>query len=67
MPVQLGKDKTNCFARWGRSGKKYYYTCGNETARNKAKQKAYEQGIAIGLRRVVERALMSANKKRAKE
>jgi len=65
MPVQLGKDKTNCFARWGRSGKKYYYTCGNETARNKAKQKAYEQGLAIGLRRVVERALLSANKKRA--
>jgi len=67
MPVQLGKDKTNCFARWGRSGKKYYYTCGNENARKKAKQKAYEQGLAIGLRRVVERALMSANKKRAKE
>ena len=48
MPVQLGKDKDGCFARWGDAGKKYYYTCGDEAARNAAKTKAYKQGVAIG-------------------
>ena len=52
MPVQLGKDKTNCFARWGKQGKKYYYPCGNEALRNEAKQKAYEQGLAIGYKKI---------------
>lgn len=47
MPVELGKDKEGCFARWGKSGAKYHYTCGNEDARNSAKQKAYKQGLAI--------------------
>jgi hypothetical protein len=48
MPVQLGKDTKGCFARWGKSGAKYHYTCGNENQRNEAKQKAYKQGAAIG-------------------
>jgi hypothetical protein len=48
MPVQLGTDKDGCFARWGKAGAKYHYTCGNEEARKNAKAKAYKQGIAIG-------------------
>ena len=47
MPVNLGRDKEGCYARWGNQ-KKYYYECGNEEDRNKAKEKAYKQGIAIG-------------------
>jgi hypothetical protein len=47
MPVELGRDKEGCFARWGKSGARYHYTCGNEEARNSAKEKAYEQGLAI--------------------
>lgn len=47
MPVELGRDKEGCFARWGKSGARYHYTCGNEEARNSAKQKAYMQGLAI--------------------
>lgn len=48
MPVQTGKDNKGCFARWGDKGKRYYYTCGNDSAKGKAKQKAYKQGLAIG-------------------
>ena len=48
MPVQLGRDNQSCFARWGSQGAKYYYECGNEQARDAAKEKAYKQGIAIG-------------------
>jgi len=46
MPVHTGKDSKGCFAQWG-SQAKYYYTCGNEAGRKKAKQKAYLQGAAI--------------------
>lgn len=46
MPVHTGKDTEGCFAQWGKSGKKYYYECGNSDARKKAEQKAYVQGIA---------------------
>jgi hypothetical protein len=48
MPVQLGSENGKCFARWGQEGAKYYYECGNEVARNAAKEKAYKQGVAIG-------------------
>lgn len=48
MPVQTGKDKEGCFARWGSRGKKYRYPCGNEEELGKAKSKAYAQGAAIG-------------------
>lgn len=48
MPVDINKDSQGCFARWGVEGKKYYYECGNEEERNKAKEKAYKQGYAIG-------------------
>lgn len=46
MPVKTGKDNKGCYAQWGNSGKKYYYTCGNEAARNAAKVKAHRQGAA---------------------
>jgi len=46
MPVHIGKDSTGCFAQWGTSGKKYRYTCGNATARNRAKAKAAKQDAA---------------------
>jgi len=45
MPVHTGKDSKGCFAQWG-SQKKYYYTCGNTTARKAAKAKAAKQGAA---------------------
>lgn len=48
MPIDVNKDKDGCFVRWGVEGKKYYYECGNEEERNKAKEKAYKQGYAIG-------------------
>ena len=46
MPVRLKKDKEGCYAQYGKQ-KKYYYSCGNENERDKAKQKAIAQGIAI--------------------
>ncbi len=47
MPVMIGKDSEGCYARWGKEGKKYYYECGNTQAREKASNKAKEQGKAI--------------------
>ena len=51
MPVHTGYDgnkktEPKCYAQWGGSGKKYYYTCNNESARDKAKEKAVAQGQA---------------------
>ena len=48
MPVELGKDKDGCFARWGKVGAKYHYECGNESERLAARKKAIAQGVAIG-------------------
>jgi hypothetical protein len=47
MPVKTGKDNKGCFAVWGDSGKKYYYSCNNKRAKNNARGKALKQGIAI--------------------
>lgn len=46
MPVKTGKDKKGCFARWGKSGHKYYYKCGDAKARREAVRKAGLQGRA---------------------
>lgn len=46
MPVALGKDKKGSFARWGASGKKYYYTTGDKDSREEAIAKANRQGQA---------------------
>lgn len=48
MPITTGKDLQGCWVRWGQAGKKYHYTCGDETARDAAKAKAHRQGAAIG-------------------
>jgi len=45
-PVHSGKDSNGCFAQWGGHGKKYYYQCGNSSARVAAKAKAAKQGKA---------------------
>jgi len=47
VPTKTGKDKRGCFARWGKSGKKYYYQCGNKKAKDKAVKKANKQAQAI--------------------
>lgn len=52
MPYQYGKftygkNKGKCWVRWGESGKKYAYTCGNKVSRERAKKKAYAQAKAI--------------------
>lgn len=52
MPVQTGKDREGCFARWGTRGKKYYYPCGDESGLGEAKSKAYKQGQAIGYKEI---------------
>lgn len=47
MPIKQGyeyKDgEKKGWYRWGDSGKKYYYTPGNESSRKRAKNKAEEQ------------------------
>lgn len=48
MPVQRGEDKEGPFMRWGKKGKKYYYTANDDASRERAKEKARKQGIAIG-------------------
>lgn len=45
MPTRTGKDSKGCFAQWG-SGKKYYYKCGDKSARENAVKKANKQGQA---------------------
>ena len=45
MPVHTDKDSKGCFAQWG-GQKKYYYECGNDSARDAAKAKATKQGQA---------------------
>ncbi len=47
MPYQYGKSNAKCWVRWGNSGKKYKYTCGNKASRERAKKKAYAQAKAI--------------------
>lgn len=47
MPYITGKDKEGCYIKWGESGKKYHYTCGDEESRDRAKAKAQKQAIAI--------------------
>lgn len=51
MPVERGytteDGKKVGYYRWGKSGKKYTYTPGNEEARKKARKKAERQGRAI--------------------
>ncbi len=50
MPTKRGKDSRGSFYRWGKSGKKYYYTTGNRSMRETAKALADKQGRAIKVR-----------------
>lgn len=61
MPVKTGKDSEGCFARWGDEGKKYHYECGNEDAKDKAKEKAYQQGLAATDGELDESEIMTYN------
>jgi len=45
MPTHTGKDSKGCFAQWG-SQKKYYYKCGDMSAKKAAIVKANKQGQA---------------------
>ena len=47
MPVNLSRDKSGSFARFGLRGKKYYYIPNNKISRETAKLKALKQGRAI--------------------
>jgi hypothetical protein len=47
MPSNSGKDSKGCYWRWGSSGKKYYYACGDSGASKGAKAKADKQGQAV--------------------
>ncbi|MFP4457560.1 MAG: DUF2213 domain-containing protein [Clostridia bacterium] len=48
MPVQECQLNNKPGYKWGEEGKCYTYTPNNEEERNKAKEKAIKQGIAIG-------------------
>ena len=45
-PTRCLKDAKGCFCRWGSSGAKYYYKCGDKAARARARAKADKQGQA---------------------
>jgi len=47
MPIHRGKDKDGPYYQWGKSGKKYHYTSGNKKSRERAKNKATKQAVAI--------------------
>jgi len=46
MPVKTGRDSKGPYAKWGGSGKKYYYKAGDKSSRERAKKKAAQQGKA---------------------
>ena len=45
MPTSCKKDTKGCYCQWG-SQKKYYYKCGDSSARARARAKADKQGRA---------------------
>ena len=47
MPVHQGSDSRGPYYQWGDSGKKYYYTKGDPSSSEDAKQKANRQARAI--------------------
>ena len=50
MPVQLSTDVKGRFARWGTSGKKYYFS--TTATKTRAMNKARAQGIAIKIKQL---------------
>ena len=47
MPIMRGNDTNGSFMRWGEHGKRYYYKPNDKKSRDRAKEKAKKQGIAI--------------------
>lgn len=47
MPLERSRDQQGSFFRYGRSGKKYYYTPKNKQSRDNAKEEALRQARAI--------------------
>lgn len=47
MPIHREIDSKGPYYQWGNSGKKYYYTSGNKKSRERAKNKAKKQAVAI--------------------
>jgi hypothetical protein len=50
MPVHRTTKNGKPAYKWGKSGKAYTYTAGNEASRKRAKQKAIDQGVAVAYR-----------------
>jgi len=50
MPIHKGKDKDGCFYQWGKSGKKYHYSCDDEARGKEAKKRAIAQALAASRR-----------------
>ena len=46
MPVERGRDQDGPFFRWGRSGRRYRYTVGDDRSRSRARARAALQGRA---------------------
>jgi hypothetical protein len=46
MPAHSGTENGKCFYQWGQHGAKYFYTCGDKQALERAKNKANKQGQA---------------------
>lgn len=50
MPVRRTTTNGKPAYQWGITGKKYPYTPGNKASRERAKQKAIDQGLAVARR-----------------
>lgn len=66
MPTRTGQDSKGCYARWGRHGKKYYYACGDTSARKYAVSKADRQGRAVRASGWTGNAVLTAKRRRGK-
>jgi hypothetical protein len=50
MPVHRGRDRRGPYYQWGESGRRYYYTSGDTSSRNRARHQATRQGQAARAR-----------------
>jgi len=50
MPVRRTTTNGKPAYQWGKTGKKYSYTAGNESSRERAKKRAIQQGLAVAKR-----------------
>ena len=50
MPVHRTTTNGKPAYQWGKTGKKYSYTAGNESSRERAKKRAIQQGLAVAKR-----------------